>query len=152
MSKGKDGYIVRPGKDSEATVNATVTNPDGTKKSMTGAKFRVKNVPNPTPYFGGKGVNDETIKKTDLTAAQGLIAKMENFEFDLKFDVVEYKVSTTLAGNFVERLVKGPAVTGDAKEMLQKVKSGQKVFIEGIKARGPDGTVRNLGALSFKVI
>jgi gliding motility-associated protein GldM len=152
MVKDKDGYIVRPGKGSEATVNATVTNPDGSKKTMTGQKFRVKNVPNPTPYFGGKGVNDETIKKTDLTAAQGLIAKMENFEFDLKFEVVEYKVSTTLAGNFVERLVKGPAVGGDAKEMLQKVKSGQKVFIEGIKARGPDGTVRNLGALSFKVI
>jgi hypothetical protein len=38
------------------------------------------------------------------------------------------------------------------KEMFQKAKPGQKVYIEGIKARGPDGTVRNLGSLSFKVV
>lgn len=152
LSKDKDGYIVKPGKDSEALVNVTVTNADGSKKSMTPAKFRVKNVPNPAPYFGGKSVSDPTIKKTELTAAQGVIAKMENFDFDLKFEVLEYSVSTTLSGNFVERQVKGAAISGDAKEMLQKVKSGQKVFIENIKAKGPDGTIRSLGTLSLKVI
>jgi hypothetical protein len=53
-----------------------VTNPDGSKKAMPGMKFRVKNVPNPSPYFAGKSVNDENIKKTELTAAAGVIAKM----------------------------------------------------------------------------
>jgi len=48
--------------------------------------------------------------------------------------------------------VKGAAVSGDVKEMFQKAKSGQKVYIEGIKARGPDGTTRNLGSLAFKVV
>jgi hypothetical protein len=51
----------------------------------------------------------------------------------------------------IEKMTKGPAVSGDMKEMLQKAKPGQKVYIEGIKARGPDGTTRNLGSLSFKV-
>lgn len=152
ISKSAEGWVVKPGKETEATVTATVTNPDGTKKTMTGQKFRVKNVPNPTPYFAGKSLNDETVKKTELTAAQGVIAKMENFEFDLKFEVVEYKISTTINGNYLEKLCKGAALTGEAKEVLQKVKSGQKVYVEGIKARGPDGTVRALGALSFKVI
>lgn len=152
LAKTGEGWVVRPGKETEATVNASVTNPDGSKKSMTGQKFRVKNVPNPTPYFAGKSLNDETVKKTELTAAQGVIAKMENFEFDLKFDVVEYRVSTTIAGNYLEKICKGPALSSEAKEVLTKVKSGQKVYIEGIKVRGPDGTVRTLGALSFKVI
>jgi gliding motility-associated protein GldM len=152
LSKGSDGYIVKPGKDNEAVISATVTNPDGSKKSMTGMKFRVKNVPNPTPYFGGKSVNDETIKKAELTAAAGVIAKMENFEFDLKFEVVEYRVTMIVNGVPLEKLVKGPAVSGEMKEMFQKSKPGQKVFIEGIKARGPDGTIRNLGGLSFKVV
>lgn len=152
LAKTAEGWVVRPGKETEATVNASVTNADGSNKSMTGQKFRVKNVPNPTPYFAGKSLNDETVKKTELTAAQGVIAKMENFEFDLKFEVVEYKISTTINGNYLEKLCKGAALTGEAKEVLQKVKSGQKVYVEGIKARGPDGTVRALGALSFKVI
>jgi gliding motility-associated protein GldM len=151
LQKGKDGYIVKPGKDSKATVTATVTNADGTKKTMPGIEFRVKNVPNPTPYFAGKSANDETVKKSELTAAQGVIAKMENFEFDLKFEVVEYRVTMIVAGTPIEKVTKGAALSGDMKEMLTKAKPGQKVYIEGIKARGPDGTVRNLGGLSFKV-
>lgn len=152
LSKAAEGWIMRPGKDAEAVISATVTNPDGTKKTMTGMKFRVKNVPNPSPYFAGKSVNDENIKKAELTAAAGVIAKMENFEFDLKFEVVSFKVTMIVGGVPLEKEVKGPAVSSDMKEMFQKAKPGQKVYIEGIKARGPDGTVRNLGSLSFKVV
>lgn len=151
LTKSADGYIMRPGKEAEATVGATVTNPDGSKKPMPGMKFRVKNVPNPRPYFGGKSVDDETIKKPELTAAAGVIAKMIDFEFDLKFEVVEYKVTMIVGGTPIEKIAKGAAVSGDMKEMFQKAKPGQKVYIEGIKARGPDGTTRNLGSLSFKV-
>ncbi|MBL7957768.1 MAG: hypothetical protein JNM49_07395, partial [Flavobacteriales bacterium] len=152
LTKGGEGWIVKPGKESEATISASVTNPDGTKKAMPGMKFRVKNVPNPTPYFAGKSVNDETIKKPELTAAAGVIAKMVDFDFDLKFEVVEYKVTMVVSGTPIEKMTKGAAVSGDMKEMFAKAKPGQKVYIEGIKARGPDGTVRNLGALSFKVL
>ncbi|MCB0780668.1 MAG: hypothetical protein KDC03_14295, partial [Flavobacteriales bacterium] len=79
LSKGGEGWVVRPGKDRECIVTATVTNPDGSKKTMQGNPFRVKNVPNPTPYFAGKSVDDETIKKAELTASQGVIAKMVDF-------------------------------------------------------------------------
>lgn len=152
LSKSADGYIMRPGKESEAIVSATVTNPDGTKKSMPGMKFRVKNVPNPQPFFGGKSISDETIKKAELTAAAGVIAKMIDFDFDLKFEIVEFKLTMVVSGTPIEKMTKGPAVSGDMREMLAKAKPGQKIFIEGIKARGPDGTVRNLGALAFKVL
>lgn len=152
LRKGPEGYIIRPGRENEASVSATVTNPDGSKKAMPGIKFRVKNVPNPTPYFAGKSVNDETIKKAELTAAAGVIAKMENFEFDLKFEIVEFRVTMIVGGTPLEQAVKGPAVSTAMKEMFQKAKPGQKIYIEGIKAKGPDGTVRNLGSLSFKVV
>jgi len=152
LSKDKDGYIVKPGPGPTAMVSVSVTNPDGSKKSLPGMEFRVKNVPNPTPYFAGHGVNDNSVKKTELMAAQGVIAKMENFDFDIRFEVLSYTVSTTIQGNFLEKPCTGPALSGDAKAMLDKVKSGQKIFIENIKAKGPDGTTRNLGALSFKVI
>lgn len=152
LSKAASGWIVKPGRDAKAIVSATVTNPDGSKKTMPGVEFRVKNVPNPTPYFGGKSVDDETIKKTELTAAAGVIAKMIDFEFDLRFEVVEFKVTMIVGGTPIEKMTKGPAVSSDMKEIFQKSKPGQKIYIEGIKARGPDGTVRNLGSLSFKVV
>lgn len=151
LSRDKDGYIVKPGSGNSATVSVTVTNPDGSKKALPGVEFRVKSVPNPTPYFAGHGAGDANVRRSELLAAQGVIAKMENFEFDLRFEVVSYTVSATIAGNFLEKECRGPALTADAKAVLEKVKPGQKVFVDNIKARGPDGTVRSLGALSFKV-
>jgi len=38
------------------------------------------------------------------------------------------------------------------KQVIAKAKSGQKVYIEGVKARGPDGTLRTIGSLALKVI
>ncbi|MCB0791884.1 MAG: gliding motility protein GldM [Flavobacteriales bacterium] len=152
LAKTGEGWVVRPGKDLKAVVSATVTNPDGSKKTMQGMEFRVKNVPNPVPYFGGKSTSDETIKKAELTAAQGVIAKMVDFEFDLKFDVVEFKMTMIVSGTPIEKITKGPALSSDMKEMIAKAKPGQKVYIEGIKAKGPDGTIRSLGSLAFKVV
>ncbi|MBL7962367.1 MAG: gliding motility protein GldM [Flavobacteriales bacterium] len=152
ISKDSQGYIVRPGSDNKAMISVTVSNPDGSKKSLPGVEFRVKNVPNPTPYFAGKSVNDENIKKAELEAAQYVIAKMENFEFDLKFEVVEVKVTMIVSGTPIEKTVKSGKLSDEMKEMLKKAKPGQKIYIEGIKAKGPDDTIRNLGALTFKVV
>lgn len=52
----------------------------------------------------------------------------------------------------LEKECRGPALSSDAKTVLEKLRTNQKVYIENIKAKGPDGTVRNIGALSFKVI
>ena len=151
ISRSGEGYIVKPGQGNEAVVSVTVTNPDGTKKSMEGVKFRVKNVPDPVAQFAGKGPGDNTVSRGEMTAAQGVIAKMQNFEFDLKFDVIEFTVVATIGGEVKEEVVKGNRMTDTAKAMFGKVKSGQRIWIENVKAKGPDGTVRKLGALALKV-
>ena len=111
----------------------------------------MKNVPDPKPFFGGKTGSDN-IPTRDLLAAQGVIAKMENFEFDLKFNVVSYTVSATVRGNVVEAPCRGAALSSDARTIIRELKSGQKLYIEKIKAKGPDGTVRDLGTVALKVI
>ena len=151
ISKGSDGYIVRVGSGREAKVSAVATLPDGSKKTLGPATFRIKSVPDPVPQFAGKGAADAVVKKAELTAAQGVVAKMKDFEFDLKFTVTEFKLGMVIGGQYVEQQSKSNRVTADMKTMLKKAKRGQKVFIEGIKAVGPDKKPRNLGSLSFKV-
>ncbi|HNK40106.1 MAG TPA: gliding motility protein GldM [Flavobacteriales bacterium] len=152
LTKAAQGYVVRPGSGPDATVGVSVTNPDGTKKSLPGVQFRVKDIPKPQPFFGGKTVTDQSIKKTELTASGGVIAKLENFQFDLTFQIVEYTVSATLSGSLAEERVTGAAMTSKAKEIVGKVKTGQKVYIENIKAKGPDGRTQSIGTLAFKVM
>jgi gliding motility-associated protein GldM len=151
LSKGANGYIVKPGKGKIANINVTASNPDGSKKSYKSIDFRCKNVPNPEPYFAGKSIADGTVKKAEVTAAQGVIAKMVDFEFDLKFQVVGFKLVTIVGGTPIEKFSKSAYLTEDMKTILQKSKPGQKIYIEAVKAKGPDGTVRNLGNIALKV-
>lgn len=143
-------FKLRPGKGTECvvTVSADI---NGKKQNFGKKEFRVKNVPDPKPYFGGK-TGSENIPAKDLLAAAGVIAKMENFEFDLRFEIVSYSVSATVRGNVVEQECRGPALTSDAKRIIGELKSGQKLYIEKIKAKGPDGSVRDLGTIALRLI
>ena len=152
---GKSGsngnFMVKPGKGQtcEVSVSAEI---NGKKQNFGKKEFRVKNVPDPKPYFGGATIGTDNIKFKDFLAAPGVIAKMENFEFDLRFEIVSYVVSATIKGKIVESECKGPYLSSDAKKIRAAMKSGQKIYLEKIKARGPDGTQRDLGTLSLKVI
>jgi gliding motility-associated protein GldM len=148
---GSNGnFKVRPG--AGMTCDVSVSAEINGKNTNFGKKeFRVKNVPDPKPFFGGKS-GSENIPRKDLLAAGGVIAKMENFEFDLRFDIISYQVSATIRGNVVEQGCNGPGLSSGAKQVINELKSGQKVYIEKIKAKGPDGTMRDLGTIALKVI
>lgn len=148
---GSNGnFMVKPGNGQtcEVSVSAEI---NGKKQNFGKKEFRVKNVPDPKPFFGG-ATGSDNIQMKDFLAAGGVIAKMENFEFDLRFEIVSYVVSATIKGKVVEAACSGPALSPDAKKIRAEMKSGQKIYIEKIKAKGPDGTVRDLGTVSLKVI
>jgi gliding motility-associated protein GldM len=146
-SNGK--FKVKPGKSKECVVSVSA-NIDGETKNFGKAVFRCKNVPNPVAQFAGS--TGGKIKKSKLTAAQGVAAKMENFEFDLKFTVISFVMSATVKGKVVEQIGKGNKVNSNMKTLLKALKPGQKVYLEKIKAKGPDGTVRDLGTIAITVI
>jgi len=148
---GSNGnFKVRPGKGQTVSVNVSAEI-NGKNTNFGKKEFRVKNVPDPKPYFGGKTGSDN-IPRKNLLAAAGIIAKMENFEFDLRFEIISYQVSATIRGNVVEQMCKGPALSSNAKKIIAELKSGQKVYLEKVKAKGPDGTIRDLGTIALKVI
>lgn len=148
---GSNGaFMVKPGQGQtcEVSVSAEI---NGKKQNFGKKEFRVKNVPDPKPFFAGK-TGSTNIARKDLMSAPGVIAKMENFEFDLRFEIVSYVVSATIKGKVAEQTCTGPALTGDAKTVIKELKPGQKLYIEKIKAKGPDGSVRDIGNISLTVI
>ena len=149
-SGSNGGFKVRPGKGQTCIISVSA-DINGKNTNFGKKEFRVKNVPDPKPFFGGKSGSDN-IPRKNLLAAAGVIAKMENFEFDLRFDIISYQVSATVRGNVVEQPCRGPALSPNSKKIIAELKSGQKIYIEKIKAKGPDGTIRDLGTIALKVI
>lgn len=152
LIKQSDGtYIARVKTGSEAVVSVSA-NMDGANKPMGTFKFRLKSVPDPVAKFAGKGPADNTVKSSDLTAALGVIADLEDFVFDLKFPVRSFDIVVIMGGD-VKRLSSATnRLTADQKELLRQVRRNQTVIVENIRATAPDGTIRKLGTISLRVI
>jgi gliding motility-associated protein GldM len=143
------GFIVnpaRPGQPAEIKVIAEIEK--GKKINMGTKTFRVRIVPDPVAKVNGiKGAG--SIERSVFLAQVGVIAEMENFEFDLSFKVTEFTVSTIVGGFAVDKSVKSNRFTPEQMNLIKNQNKGQKVYIENIKAIGPDGTTRMLGSIAL---
>jgi gliding motility-associated protein GldM len=149
LRKAQKGYIVTvssPTNDCNISVGAEI---NGNRRSMGSMKFRVKRVPDPVAMVAGQKGGD--IAKTKLVSQTGVSAVLENFDFDLKFNIVKFTVSANIDGFTQDAPCSGSRFSPKALEIMQKQKRGQKVYIEDVMAKGPDGTTRKLGTLTFKL-
>ena len=148
IRKKGNGYVVRVKRVGKVRVSASADFESG-KKNMGSKEFRVKKVPDPVAKVGSK--KRGTVSKNWLAAQTGVKADLENFDFDLRFKVTGFTVSATIKGYEEEARSHGARFTAQQKLLIKKVPKKRKVYIEGIKAVGPDGTTRNLGAISFRL-
>lgn len=149
LSGGNGKYVVNVTTVGECVISVSAE-VNGATKPMGSTKFRVKKVPDPVPYIAGtRGGN---VNKGALMANSVIIPVMENFDFDLNFVITSYTFSMNIGGDIIEKQGYGNVLTADMKNMISNAKRGQKVYIEDIKAKGPDGTVRPLGTINLKIL
>jgi gliding motility-associated protein GldM len=146
-SKGR--YIVRVSSGTEATVEVNQRS-NGIAKKIGSYKFRVKRVPDPVAYVGSIK-HDGQMTKAELNGQSGVFAKMENFDFDLHFNVVSFVMLMNVNGVYIEKKANGPAITPEMKTLLSAVKPGGIVVFDQITVQGPDGTIRKISPVIIKV-
>lgn len=144
-------YNARVSSGREAIVSVTA-NINGKTKSMGSFKFRLKNVPDPVANFAGKNPSDNTAKKSELTAALGVIANLEDFVYDLKYPVTSFDITVMMGGDVKTLHSTTNRLTADQQALLDQVRRNQIVIVENIRAKAPDGSVRKLGTISLRVI
>lgn len=122
---------------------------DGQKRKLQTQEFRVKEVPDPVAKVGGQ--RDGKIKKNLLLAAGGVDVEMENFDFDMKFIVQSFSMYTVIDGYAQDQSSRSGSFTGEQLKMIRNLKRNQILVIEQIMVKGPDGSVRKLPSISFKI-
>jgi gliding motility-associated protein GldM len=146
---GKGSWVARVTTPGKVNINVSVKADNGQTRSMGSKEFRVKRVPDPVPTIAGQ--KGGSIAKGLLLAQGGVQATLENFDFDLKFNVIEFTVSATIGGFEKEATAKGSKFTPEQIALINQVQRGKKLRIENVKAVGPDNTVRNLSSIVFKI-
>lgn len=149
LIKSGKGWVARVTKVGKCNISVSAKDDKGGSKSMGSKEFRVKRVPLPVPTCGGQ--KGGTIGKGLLSAQAGPAATLENFDFELKYSVVSFNVSASIGGFTQDAPSNGGRFTPQQLDLINKVPKGKKVYIENVKAKGPDGTVSDIGTISFKL-
>jgi gliding motility-associated protein GldM len=107
------------------------------------SEFRVKRIPDPKPQFAGRSGGNTSA--ANLRAQDRVFAKLENFDFDAKFNVTRFTVlivkprqdAIILSGS-------GAELTSAMRAAMNTVTPGSTVIFKDIVAVGPDGSPRGL--------
>jgi gliding motility-associated protein GldM len=142
-------YIIRPSSGAYGEQNVTVL-VDG--KSVGKVGFRVKQLPNPVAYVGN--LKPGIVSSSAFRAMGGVIAKLEDSEFDAQFEVVSYKVGALSMDipDYSPVSNSGGRWSGSAASLISRLKPGALVSITDIVVKGPDGKLRTLSSgLSYNL-
>lgn len=118
----------------------TATNKAGGKVEVARGKIRVKTIPSPIIRLGkvdGAGM----MGTGELRAQQGLVAALENFDFDYRYTVTSYSVLLLQKGSDVANPARGTgpmfADNNTVKDLISRARPGDRLIFENIKVKGP---------------
>ena len=155
---GPGKYIARPSTAGQnVTITVTSTN-TGRPQQMGSVTFRVRRLPDPTPYINVKDENGADrfksggLTKAQLLAADGIGAAIDDGILDVPFHVQSFEaVFFDNMGNAVPMVSDGAHFSARQKETFRKLQRNRRFYISRVTATGPDGTARKLKA-SMEVI
>jgi gliding motility-associated protein GldM len=133
---------------------ANVTSPGVAKVTVLGDKgmvlgamdFRVKRIPDPKAMFAGKSGGKTSA--ANIRAQDRLFAKLDNFEFDAKFNVTRFNLLIIKPRqDAISLSATGGELSGAMRSAMSSVTPGTTVVFQDIIAVGPDGTQRGLDAI-----
>jgi gliding motility-associated protein GldM len=152
-SNGK--YIVKVDTGSEAIIKVTAeTKPGETKKAGSGI-FKVKRIPDPAACIGNYCKSNLFISKEELVKNTE-VSVSSDLPFELKFEVISFTVTfkvktATQDYDLLEMNVTGNKFNQNAIDRINKMENGGNLYIENIKAKTPDGTVRTLSSIDITI-
>ncbi len=154
LTRNGDHWIARPTKVGENAVISVSASVDGSNQNVGSMTFRIRQLPDPTAYISVKDAQGnpsvykggpKRISKAALMACDGLSASVDDGILDVAYSVVSFStVFFDSMGNAIPEKSDGAAFSSRQKEQIKRLRSGSRFFITGVRAKGPDGTVRQL--------
>lgn len=113
--------------------------------------FRVKRIPDPVAMIRNRMGGNIVAER--FKAAEGLMAPLQNFDFDAYCKIYEYRM--TRVGKHedpVESFNEGARFNSVSKKLIEKAKTGDIYYFDGVKCKCPgDAAARNINSLVFKI-
>lgn len=111
--------------------------------------IRVKNLPLPAGFIGSK--KGGAMSSAEFKAIGGLIARLEDSDFEAPFKVVSYKLSAEggSISAYSQASNEGNRWSGQAASLVARASPGTHIFFDEIRVVGPDGKQREITPMVF---
>jgi gliding motility-associated protein GldM len=149
---GPGRYIARPAKiGQDATITVVSTN-TGRPQQMGQYTFRVRKLPDPTPYIAMKDEHGNPTRykggglaKSQLVASDVIGAAIDDGILDIAFRVQSFEtVFFDNMGNAVPMASDGASFSSRQKETFRRLARNRRFYISRVTVVGPDGLTRTL--------
>ena len=157
LTRNGDQWIAHPGKvgsESEISVSAQI---EGRSQTVGSMKFRVRKLPDPTPYLAVKDGNGnivhykgspKRISKAALMESEGIGAAIDDDILNVTYSVISFStVFQDQMGNSIPEISDGARFSARQREQFRRLKPGKSFFISNVKAKGPDGITRDISPM-----
>ncbi len=114
------------------------------------SEFRVKRVPDPVAKLGRK--SGHPVGNYDNTIGRGLLAVLQDFDFDIRFQVVSYEVQFTRKGIQVKTYFnEGSLFSPEILKVSNNALVGDIFYFDKILVMESDGYTHELTPISFQI-
>lgn len=117
--------------------------------------FRVKDLPPPMAFAARRTATDNSVNITDLRAAIGLSARLDDSPFHADYVVKRFKLTVLRTnGQAFAFPVNGNHITPEVHNVLDQVRQNDRVIFEEIRAQlhNGQGPEMDLPAIGLKVL
>ncbi|TVR81845.1 MAG: hypothetical protein EA412_02485 [Chitinophagaceae bacterium] len=149
---GSDGdFRARVNTPGTATVNVSAEMDDGSTQTMGSQEFRVRRIPTPQAKIAGEAGGNMPAAR--FRAQRGIIAELESFEFDVRFEIVGFEMIYAAARqDVITERANGPQFNQRMLGFMERARPGDMFYFDNIRARGPDGNTVRLPGITFRLI
>ena len=145
------------GTEAIITVNARMS--DGRNVEMAKTSFRVRALPDPSPYIEYKDENGNVrkfrggkISKRNLIEADGILAAIDDDLLNVKYTVLRFELTFfDSMGNAIPEVAEGTNFSQRQKDYIRRLSRGKRFYITNVIAKGPDGIERKISTIEVIV-
>jgi gliding motility-associated protein GldM len=145
---GKYSVVVTKPGTAMITVNGDI---DGKIKTLGSKEFRIKYIPDPVLKVGMS--RGPFMKAAEFKVQGGLRADLEDFLFDgVRYEVVSYRIGIDAKGkDYAEADANSAYFPSSVMPVIRALRAGDIVYFDNIRVKGPDGRVRDMPNVNFKI-
>ena len=160
LTRSGNGWLAKPKTVNQDAVITVTAQQNGRSVTVSQTAFRVRRLPDPTPYFLVKDAAGNTtrykggvpVSKAALLGAGGIHAAIDDGLLNVEFTVKSFRVDIfDSMGNDIPEDSQSADYSERQRTAINRLQRGKKFFVTRVKAVGPDGLERTLSPIEVIV-